>query len=140
VFVDGQIDRVDRSADGRAARVIDYKSTLPTAAARSRGAFQLPLYAAVARRALGAEEVQRLYVAVKKRGEIDEWPREPAAQILTPADIEAAARAAREVVLRLWQGDAAPRPIRAGLCDRCDVRAVCRRPAVVPVEEAEDEG
>lgn len=138
VFVDGQIDRIDRSTDGRTARVIDYKSNIPSAAARSRGAFQLPLYAAVAQRALGAEEVHRAYLAVKKRGEIDEWPRDRAAQVIARADIEAAARDAREVVLRLWEGDAAPRPIRVSLCDRCDVRDVCRRPAVMPVEEEDD--
>jgi RecB family exonuclease len=138
VYVDGQIDRIDRSTDGRSARVIDYKSSIPSAAARKQGAFQLPLYAAVAQRALSAEEVHRVYVAVKKRGEIDEWPRERSAQVIPRADIEAAARAAREVVVRLWEGDAAPRPVRVSLCDRCDVRDVCRRPAVMPVEE-EDE-
>jgi RecB family exonuclease len=138
IFVDGQIDRIDRSTDGRSARVIDYKSSIPSASARKQGAFQLPLYAAVAARALGAEEVHRVYVAVKKRGEIEEWPRERSAQVITQADIEAAAKAAREVVMRLWEGDAAPRPMRVSLCDRCDVRDVCRRPAVMPVEE-EDE-
>jgi CRISPR/Cas system-associated exonuclease Cas4 (RecB family) len=75
---------------------------------------------------------------VKTRAEIDEWPRERSAQVITQADIEAAAKAAREVVMRLWEGDAAPRPMRVSLCDRCDVRDVCRRPAVMPVEE-EDE-
>lgn len=139
VFVDGQIDRLDRSSDGRIARVIDYKSSLPTAASRKRGAFQLPLYAAVALRALGAEEVHRAYVAVRKRGEIDEWPRDPAEQRLSLADISASAREARRVVLGLWEGNIEPRPMRANLCDRCDARDVCRRPAVMPVEDAEED-
>lgn len=138
VFVDGQIDRIDKSFDGKIARVIDYKSSIPSAAARKQGAFQLPLYAAVAARALGAEEVHRVYVAVKKRGEIDMWPRDERAQVIARADIEAAAKAAREVVLKLWEGDAAPRPVRASLCERCDVRDVCRRPAVMPVEEDDE--
>ena len=138
VFVDGQIDRIDRSTDGRTARVIDYKSNIPSANARKHGAFQLPLYAAVAQRALGSEEVHRVYLAVKKRGEIEEWPRERAAQVIARADIEAAAKAAREVVLKLWEGEAAPRPVRVSLCDRCDVRDVCRRPAVMPVEEDDE--
>jgi ATP-dependent helicase/nuclease subunit B len=138
VFVDGQIDRIDRSTDGRVARVIDYKSNLPTAVERKRGAFQLPLYAAVARRALGAEEVHRLYVAVRKRGDIEEWPRTAADQRLSAEEIEEAVREARRVVLALWEGDVKPRPARATLCDKCDARDICRRPAVVPDDAPED--
>lgn len=136
VFVDGQIDRIDVASDRRIARVIDYKSSLPTAAERKRGAFQLPLYAATAQRALSAQEVHRLYVAVKKRGEVEEWPRDPADHRLSQDEIAAAAREARRVVLGLWEGDVRPRPARASLCDRCDARDVCRRPAVVPVDDA----
>ncbi len=141
IYVDGQIDRIDHRAQGGVTRVIDYKSSLPTSAARKTGAaLQLPLYAAAAQRAMGGNEVKRVYLAIKKRGEIEAWPREEKEQTLSPDDIAQAITKARQVVLKLWEGDVAARPARKTLCERCDVRDVCRRPAVMPMDEDEEEG
>ncbi len=138
VHVDGQIDRVDLSPDGRRARVVDYKTgRLPAADDLGRSAFQLPLYAAVVARALGCEDVEALYVAVKPRGILEEWPRSEAERRALGARRDEIAQAARRVILGMWDGEVAPRPAKATLCTRCEARDICRRPAVAPIEESE---
>jgi len=47
---------------------------------------------------------------------------------------------AARVVLELWSGAVAPRPADAGVCTRCEVRDVCRRPAAMPIEDLDTEG
>ena len=139
LYVDGQIDRVDLTPDGRRARVVDYKTgRLPAADEHGKRSFQLPLYAAVVARTLGCEDVEAVYVALKPRGVIEEWPRADEDRRLLGARRDEIARAARRVILRLWEGDAAPRPAKATICTRCEARDVCRRPAVAPLEEAEE--
>ncbi len=138
IYVDGQIDRVDASPDRRLARVVDYKTgRLPAADDHGKSAFQLPLYAALVARVLGCEDVEALYVAVKPRGVIDEWPRNDDDRRALGARREEIAGAARRIILRMWDGEVAPRPAKAALCARCEARDVCRRPAVAPIEEAE---
>lgn len=139
IYVDGQIDRIDHRVQGGVTRVIDYKSSLPSSAARKSGALQLPLYAAAAQKAMGGNEVKRVYLAIRRRGEIEAWPRKAEEQTLSSAEIGNATKTARGVVLKLWGGDVAPRPARLSLCERCDVRDVCRRPAVMPGGEGEEE-
>jgi RecB family exonuclease len=139
VYVDGQIDRIDASPDRRRARVVDYKTgRLPAPEDHGRNAFQLPLYAAVVARTLGCEEVEALYVAVKPRGIVEEWPRGHEERVALGARRDEIAQAARRVILRMWGGEVAPRPAKATLCTRCEARDVCRRPAVAPIEEAEE--
>ncbi|MGK4005720.1 PD-(D/E)XK nuclease family protein [Sorangium sp. So ce1036] len=139
LWVDGQIDRIDRSTDQRVVRVVDYKTgRLPEARERRR-ALQLPLYSAIAARALGAEEVRAVYVGVRQRGLVELWPRSDEDQRALAEGWAEAARAARAAVVALWQGRAAPRPAQPTLCARCDARDVCRRPAVVPTDEAAEE-
>jgi RecB family exonuclease len=135
LHVDGQIDRIDRSADGRVARVIDYKTGRPPEREEQLRGLQLPLYAAVVARALRPEEVQALYISVRQRGLVEESPRTPDAQRALAAQSPEAARTARRVVQALWDGRVTPRPARDTLCVRCDARDVCRRPAVIPIEE-----
>jgi RecB family exonuclease len=138
VYVDGQIDRVDVSPDGRRARVVDYKTgRIPAADEHGKSAFQLPLYAAVVARALGCAEVEALYVSVRPRGVIEEWPRADEERRSLGGRREEIAEAARKVILGMWRGEVSPRPMKATLCSRCDARDICRRPAVAPVEEAE---
>ncbi|WP_437490912.1 PD-(D/E)XK nuclease family protein [Sorangium sp. So ce1014] len=139
VWVDGQIDRIDRSTDQRVVRVVDYKTgKLPEAKERRR-ALQLPLYSAIAARALGAEEVRAVYIGVRQRGLIELWPRTAEDQRALAEGWAEAARTARAAVVALWEGKAAPRPALATMCARCDARDVCRRPAVVPMDEAAEE-
>ncbi|AUX41857.1 hypothetical protein SOCE26_032820 [Sorangium cellulosum] len=140
LWVDGQIDRIDRSTDRRVVRVVDYKTgKLPDAKERRR-ALQLPLYSAIAARALGAEEVRAVYVGVRQRGLVELWPRTAEDQRALAEGWAEAARTARAAVVALWRGRAAPRPTLPTLCARCDARDVCRRPAVVPADEAAEEG
>ncbi|XYI01666.1 PD-(D/E)XK nuclease family protein [Sorangium sp. So ce1128] len=139
LWVDGQIDRIDRSTDQRVVRVVDYKTgKLPEAKERRR-ALQLPLYSAIAARALGAEEVRAVYIGVRQRGLIELWPRTAEEQRALAEGWAEAARTARAAVVALWQGRAAPRPALPTLCARCDARDVCRRPAVVPTDEATED-
>ncbi|MEZ4295002.1 MAG: PD-(D/E)XK nuclease family protein [Polyangiaceae bacterium] len=138
VFVDGQIDRIDRSADGRRVRVIDYKTgRLPEGDGR-KTALQLPLYGAVAARALGAVEVEAMYVRINARGGVEEQPKRPAERVVKAEDQRERVREARRAVLALWEGRVAPRPAFLSLCASCDARDLCRRPAVMPIEEMEE--
>ncbi len=139
VWIDGQIDRIDVSRDGRRARVVDYKTgRIPAADDHGKSAFQLPLYAAVAARALGCDDVEAEYVSVRQRGAIDEWPRTIDDRRALGARRGEIGEAARRVIVGMWQGELGPRPAKAALCTRCEARDVCRRPAVAPIEEAED--
>jgi hypothetical protein len=139
VYVDGQIDRIDVARDGGRARVVDYKTgRVPAMDDHGRSAFQLPLYAAVIARELSCEEVEALYVSVKTRGGLEETPRDEGARRALGGRRAEIAAAARRVILGMWQGEVAPRPLKAGLCTRCEARDICRRPAVAPIEEIEE--
>ena len=139
LFVDGQIDRIDRSTDGRTVRVVDYKTGKLPDKKEQEQALQLPLYAAVVRRALQADDVQAQYIAVRQRGLVEESPASPDAQRQFADRGTDAARRARTAVRALWEGDVAPRPNKETLCARCDARDVCRRPAVMPIDESAEE-
>jgi ATP-dependent helicase/nuclease subunit B len=138
VFVDGQIDRVDLSADGVRVRVIDYKTGRPPEGDARRMALQLPLYAAAAARALGAAHIEAMFVRVTARGMIEESPKRPADRLVKPEELVERCREARRAVRTMWEGRVAPRPAFLALCARCDARDLCRRPAVMPIEEPED--
>jgi ATP-dependent helicase/nuclease subunit B len=136
VWVDGQIDRIDVALDGSRARVVDYKTgRIPALDEHGRTAFQLSLYAAVVAQQLGCDDVSALYVAVRPRGFIDEWPRGDEARRALGAGRVEAARAARRIMLAQWRGEVSPRPAKASLCARCEARDVCRRPAAAPIDD-----
>ncbi|EYF08369.1 PD-(D/E)XK nuclease family protein [Chondromyces apiculatus] len=139
LFVDGAIDRIDRSTDGRTARIIDYKTGKLPGKKEQERALQLPLYAAVVRRALGAEEVRAQYIAVRQRGLVEESPSNPDAQRALAERAPDAAETARKAVKALWAGNVVPRPKQDDMCARCDARDVCRRPAVMPIDEVAEE-
>jgi ATP-dependent helicase/nuclease subunit B len=141
VYVDGQIDRIDVSVDGRRARVVDYKTgRVPSIDEHGKSAFQLPLYAAVVASAYGCQEVEALYVSVRQRGWIEESPKDEEQRRMLGGRRAEVGAAARRVIMGLWQGEVAPRPLKATLCARCDARDICRRPAVAPIEENEPRG
>ena len=141
VWVDGQIDRIDVSVDGASARVVDYKTgRIPAIEEHGRTAFQLPLYAAVVAQQLGCEDVSALYVSVRPRGFVDEWPRDDEARRALGEGRASAARAARRIMLAQWRGEVSPRPAKATLCARCEARDVCRRPAAAPIDDAPPRG
>jgi len=138
IFVDGQLDRLDATTDGRRLRIVDYKTgRLPDASALGRTALQLPLYAAVAARRPGAREIETLYISVRSGGRIETRPRLGSDLTCSAADREQAMQRARSLVVRAWAGQLAPRPSSSKMCSHCDVRDLCRRPAVMPPAEAE---
>ena len=137
VWVDGQIDRVDVAPDGSSARVLDYKTgRIPAIDEHGCTTFQLPLYAAVVAQQLGCADVSAVYLAVRQRGFLDEWPRDDEARRALGDRRVEAAHAARRIMLAQWRGEVAPRPAKATLCARCEARDVCRRPAAAPIDEA----
>jgi RecB family exonuclease len=141
VWVDGQIDRIDVALDGATARVVDYKTgRIPAMDEHGRTAFQLPLYAAVVAQQLGCAEVSALYVSVRPRGFVDEWPKSAEARRALGGNRDATARAARKIILGQWRGEVMPRPAKATLCGRCEARDVCRRPAAAPIDDAPARG
>jgi ATP-dependent helicase/nuclease subunit B len=81
--------------------------------------------------------VQAHYIAVKSRGRVEEWPKGERERKALGEERDAVVQAARRVIVRLWEGEAAPRPLKATVCGRCDARDICRRPAVSPFEEDE---
>lgn len=141
VWVEGQIDRVDRSAAGQ-VRVVDVKTGRPPRLSElGRTSFQLPLYAAITAEMLDVPDVTISFVRVRPGGRVEVQPRPGAAEAVSrPEDRQTAARAAQRAVLRLWSGDAPPRPASESACAYCDARDVCRRPAVMPIEEDAEEG
>jgi len=141
VFVKGRIDRVDVSFDGSRARVIDYKTgALPAWKDVGTHVFQPPLYAYAVLLQMGRlsmPEVRALYLDTSKR------PPRPLpvekSQVFSLEALKAAEQRAARVVVQMWSGDVAPRPVDAAICGKCEVRDICRRPAAMPVEELEPE-
>ncbi|MBL9022223.1 MAG: PD-(D/E)XK nuclease family protein [Myxococcales bacterium] len=137
VWVEGRIDRVDLSPDGRRARVVDYKTakTLPSMKALGESAFQLPLYARVVARQRPAE----LTVAYVSAAAIlaGQRKRDAATPLPTEALDNAAERAAA-VVRSVWSGRVPPRPAHPSACRKCAARDLCRKPAVVPASDDDD--
>ncbi len=163
----GAIDRVDRSADGRAV-VLDYKlssAVTPRAAFEERAKLQLPLYLLAVAEHWGAEPVGGLYHPLKgtsgrrPRGVVeaeaasdlggyglysrDVVPAEELAELLEDSRTRAG-----EIVARIRSGDIRRDPgPRQGLrghdvCPAwCTFAPICRRdraPRYVEIEEVEE--
>ena len=141
IFVEGKIDRIDKADGKNAARVVDYKTgQVPRQTEQGSLHLQLPLYSAVVARATGVDEVQALYLGADKRGAIKASPAREGDRKAVADKREEAAKNARRVILQLWAGHIEPRPVTGSMCERCDARDVCRRPAVVPEEDDEEAG
>ncbi|HSO35407.1 MAG TPA: PD-(D/E)XK nuclease family protein, partial [Labilithrix sp.] len=148
----GTIDRVDRAHDERSLRVIDYKRSKTTVQASGSGlgetALQVPLYACVASRQLGAPATGA-YVPTQARdvgagnkpsakaaARMEELvARAPGAPF---AEIE---RRALSLIAAARSGALVPIPASESECRLCDVSGGCRKPrfAMAPVDEGEDE-
>jgi RecB family exonuclease len=163
----GAIDRVDRSADGRAI-VLDYKlssAVTPRAAFEERAKLQLPLYLLAVQDHWGAEPVGGLYHPLRgtsgrrPRGVVEaEAGADLAGYRLFPGDVvpaeeleellEDTRQRAGEIVGRIRSGDIRRDPgPRKGLrghdvCPAwCTFAPICRRdraPRYVEVEEVEE--
>ncbi|MBL8741322.1 MAG: PD-(D/E)XK nuclease family protein, partial [Myxococcales bacterium] len=131
VFVEGRLDRLDVSRDGSAIRVVDYKSGAGKARKIGETDFQVPLYALVAKRQ-GAGRTLGVYASVGQGGLVTMRPRKESDQEL---DLDPIALTAAGAVERVWSGAVAPRPRSPRVCDHCNARGLCRRPAVVPADD-----
>jgi len=122
----GQIDRIDRTADGKQARVIDYKSgridEYPDNSHHAGTALQAPVYMLAAERLLpGVQVVQAIYQSVSRRGRFgskvldrDVW-RSVLDDLNTIGGI---------VERGIGSGAFFPYPEQS-TCSRCDARPVC---------------
>ena len=140
IWVDGQIDRIDRPGDGRWVRIVDYKTgKLPRKKDEHQTALQLSVYAdAVARWAKAASgataELSGRYVETRRgTAKVREVAVDDDAR-------RAARRNTRRVVLKLWSGDLGARVVDPKTCRRCEARDLCRKPAVAVDEEVEADG
>lgn len=147
----GSIDRVDRSHDGRAARVMDYKRSLSTVrdSAKELGAtaLQVPLYACVASRSLGVPATG-LYAPTQARDVVLARPDTKATERMTellarsaPDALAPIERRALEVIANARAGMLAPIPAAESECRLCAVSGGCRKPrfAMEPLEEVIEE-
>ena len=139
VWVEGRIDRVDASPDGRRIRVIDYKTSRAVPSTKKLGpaAFQLPLYAKVLARQ-GPTELSVAYVSAAAI--LAGHRKREAARVLDEDEIDAFAKRAAAVVASVWSGQVPPRPIHPSACRRCAARDICRKPAVVPPPDDDERG
>ncbi|NUP05496.1 MAG: PD-(D/E)XK nuclease family protein [Polyangiaceae bacterium] len=137
VYVEGRIDRLDMTLDRSGIRIVDYKTGRPRARRAREGDFQVPLYALVAKR-LGPTETSGVYVAIGPGGSSVIVPTKEAERVLDDETLERVASVAAAAITRLWTGWIAPRPSSLGVCQHCDARDLCRRPAVMPESVEED--
>jgi len=127
VILQGRVDRIDLSEDGRAARIVDYKS-------RRRGLkpqdfhggrqIQLPVYALAARHflaSMGVKQVDAQYYYVSRQGG---FKREP----LLSDEIHAMEDKLREIVALIVEGIVGGIFIQTGgedICRGCDYSPAC---------------
>ncbi|HXK18358.1 MAG TPA: PD-(D/E)XK nuclease family protein [Polyangiaceae bacterium] len=124
----GRIDRIDVSSDGRAARVIDYKSGKPPSRNEER-ALQGWLYARKVASELGVSEVQSMYLGLTRR-----VPQPTEIFRGAPADPSLVEKEqfALERLIKLQSGFVPAEPTRPNRCAQCDGRELCRRPLSAP--------
>ena len=132
-LVSGRVDRIDESADGKHARVIDYKTRAPQKS-DDETLLQPWLYARKVALELEAERVEFGFLSFDKRN--------PKLRVVYDgaSDGEAVQRAverAEATLTTLRSGRVPARPGSSSSCPRCDARDVCRRPLSAP--ESSDE-
>lgn len=147
----GSIDRVDRSHDGQALRVVDYKRSKSTVSdsGRSLGetALQVPLYACVAARELGLPATGA-YAPTQARDVVAEAkPNVRSAQRMdelvarAPGSLAEIERRGLAIVASARSGRLVPIPAHESECRLCAVSGGCRKPrfAMAPGDEGDDD-
>lgn len=147
VRVRGTIDRVDRAHLAAEIRVVDYKRSARTAKESQRdvtkSAFQVPLYALVARRMAGARAATGLYLPTSMLDPSYAGGGGAASAAWDEAmgDGPTGVVARTQGVVHAVRGGAiAPAPPDDRVCDLCDYDGACRRPRFVVSEEEEGAG
>jgi hypothetical protein len=151
LWLRGSIDRVDRAHGTNDVRVLDYKRSKNTVREASSQlgvtALQVPIYAAVAARQLGAPatgtympiQPRDLATETKARVSVEERVTELARRPLGGlSEIE---KRVLELVSAARAGRFAPVPARESECTHCGVSGGCRKPrfAMAPGDEAGEE-
>ncbi len=127
VTIQGRVDRIDLSRDGRSARIVDYKSGrrgFKPQDFRGGRQIQLPVYALAARQILtsiGVHDVEAQYYYIGRQGGFrrDE---------LSSEDIHAMEDKLQEIVAIIVQGILSGLFMPAGeedACRECDYKAAC---------------
>ncbi len=139
VALRGRIDRIDVAHDASVVRAIDYKRrvSLPPLSDLGSTSIQVPIYALVARSALGAAKAYGQYLST-----VSPAPRSTTAFDARFADIVAPSadgsseisRAVLEHVRTLRAGGIAPRPSAPKWCGQCGLDGACRRPRFAVTE------
>ncbi len=129
----GRIDRVDVSPDGSAVRAVDYKRrvTLPAIVELGATSIQVPLYALVAKRALGARTARGRYLSTVSPARNSSASFDDRFDELVREWIDGSTEAttfAIDRVVALREGDIGPRPTAPKWCAQCGLDGACRRP------------
>jgi RecB family exonuclease len=125
--VKGRIDRLDRTADGR-AYVIDYKYSNKDYT-RNELLLQGPLYLLAAERQFGLRPAAMYYCGVRDRVKYSGWSDERApiaVQPITREWLEAAVATSVDAAAEIRSGRVEPRPSNPENCRYCDFKDVCR--------------
>ena len=139
VALRGRIDRLDTALPARAGeaprsvRAVDYKRrvSLPAIVELGASAIQVPLYAIVARRGLGAKDARGRYLSTisPAKSATSSFDERFAALVEEDASGSTeATRAALDRVHTLRAGDVAPVPAAPKWCASCGLDGACRRP------------
>ncbi len=129
----GRIDRIDLAPDRSVARVVDYKLGRAKPRALGERDLQVPLYGLVAKR-LDVPAVEGVYASVERGGRVTLKPP-PSKSVLDEQLLARTLTVVDEVMSAFLDGDVSPRPSSPRSCSRCQLRGLCRRPAVTPSEE-----
>lgn len=141
----GTMDRVDRHHETGELRVVDYKKSESGAlrALRQAGttALQLPLYALVAEKNLGAPCTSASYASLERR--TGQGPRFRVVRDLaeftggSPPGIQGVIE---DLLTRIRRGELSPNPYAESVCTHCAFDGACRKPRFsIPREEEEGE-
>ncbi len=151
LWLRGSIDRVDRAHGTGAVRVLDYKRSKNTVREASSQlgvtALQVPIYAAVAARQLGAHatgtympiQPRDLATETKSRASVEDRVTELVQR--PPGGLSEIEERVLEIASAARAGRFVPLPVRESECTHCGVSGGCRKPrfAMAPADEVMEE-
>jgi hypothetical protein len=146
VTMRGRIDRVDVAHEGSAVRVIDYKTRATSAENHTARfgvtAFQLALYARVAKDALQRATAAGIYLTTQRLRPGD-TPKKSVERWTTAHEIEEGMERFEQAVLdrvdELRSGRVDVRPYDDKACAHCAYEGVCRKPRFAPSQPDDDD-
>jgi hypothetical protein len=143
VSLRGRIDRIDVASDASAVRAIDYKRrvSLPPITDLGSTAIQVPIYALVARSALGAAIAYGRYLSTVSPAQRSTPAFDARFADLVTAAADGSTEASRsvlELLRSLRAGEIAPRPSAAKWCAQCGLDGACRRPRFAVTASGEE--